>query len=81
MESVKSIVVSYRLAFTPITDLFVPMDPHTFFTIATYLLRDSTIWDFEATDYIINNVNNLLFGTFWPCKPEPFFAGDRMLYI
>ncbi len=32
-------------------------------------------------DYIINNVNNLLSGTFRPYKPEPFFVGDRILYI
>src|SRR6266566_4632492 len=26
-------------------------------------------------------MNNLLPETFRPCKPEPFFAEDRMLYI
>ena len=30
---------------------------------------------------MFNNVNNLLIGTFRPCKPEPFFAEDRMFYI
>ena len=81
MELVKGVAVSYRPAFTPVMDPYVPTDPHTFFTTTTYPFRDNTIWDSGATDHVINNVNNLLPGTFRPCKPEPFFVGDRMLYI
>jgi len=80
-ESVKGITVNYRLIFMLGTDLFVPTDLYVFFAIVTYPFRDSTIWDLKATDYIINNVNNLLSGTFRPCKLEPFFVRDRMLYI
>ncbi len=72
-ESVKGAVVSFRLAPTYITYL---MNPYASFATATYPLWDSTIWDFGATDHVTNNVNNLLPGTFRPCKPEPFFVGD-----
>ena len=80
-EPVKGAAVSYRPALTFGTDLYVLTDPYAFFVIATYPLRDSTIWDLGATDHVTNNVNNLLPGMFRPCKLEPFFAGDRMLYI
>src|SRR6266566_1553268 len=53
-EPVKGAAVSYRPALTPGTDLYVPTDPHASFATATYPLRDSTIWDFGATDHIIN---------------------------
>ena len=74
-EPVKGVAVSYRPAPTFVTN------PHASFAIATYPLSDSTIWDSGATDHVTNNVDNLLPGTFRPCKPEPFFARDRMLYI
>ncbi len=81
IEPVKNATVSYRPAFTLGTDLYVSTDPYTFFATATYPFRDSTIWDFGTTDHVTNNVNNLLPGIFRPYKPEPFFVGDRMLYI
>ena len=73
--------MNYRLALISITDLFVSTDPYTFFATITYPLRNNTIWDLKATDHVINNMNNLLPGTFRPYKPEPFFIRDRMLYI
>ncbi len=67
----KGVAVSYRPVLMPVTDRIVLHAP----------LRDSTIWDSGATDHVTNNVDNLLPGTFRPYKPEPFFVGDRMLYI